>query len=213
MRKSSLFIIGLMAFALLSIVPAFAANGMEPMSVSPSNLYIPFLLIPFACLVYIFRGIGDDVNPLWGNVLASGTGLVVCGIVSFWFLSGGIMANPILLENTTYGAALGGGGDSYNTYVSNISATVGVNYTETGSPASVTNVGSPSAALLDFVIPLGPAGADGAPGAPGADGADGAPGINGTDGAPGADGAPGSPGSLMERPEQMVLMGILLFLE
>lgn len=49
---------------------------------------------------------------------------------------------------------------------------------EAGTEATVTNSGTESAAILDFVIPKGAAG------------------TNGTDGAPGADGAKGDPGAV-----------------
>lgn len=62
-------------------------------------------------------------------------------------------------------------------------ATIGVNWTFTGANgtmALVTNVGTPSNALLDFIIPAGNDGAPGSPGAPGAPGVNGTNGINGT---------------------------------
>lgn len=62
------------------------------------------------------------------------------------------------------------------------SATIRVGTVSTGaagSSAQVTNGGTESAAVLDFVIPRG---------------ADGAPGKDGADGAPGSDGAPGAAG-------------------
>lgn len=45
---------------------------------------------------------------------------------------------------------------------------------EAGTEATVTNSGTESAAILDFVIPKGAAGTNGTDGAPGAAGADGA---------------------------------------
>ena len=71
------------------------------------------------------------------------------------------------------------------------SATIRIGTVSTGaagSSAQVTNGGTESAAVLNFVIPRG------ADGAPGKDGADGAPGKDGADGAPGTDGAPGEKG-------------------
>lgn len=55
-----------------------------------------------------------------------------------------------------------------------------------GSQASVTNVGTENAAILNITIPRGDTGAQGVPGQNGADGQDGAPGADGKDGAPGA---------------------------
>ena len=52
-----------------------------------------------------------------------------------------------------------------------------------GSQASVTNVGTANAAILNFSIPQGVAGTPGIPGQDGEDGADGAPGAAGADGA------------------------------
>ena len=62
-------------------------------------------------------------------------------------------------------------------------ATIDVNATFSGTPASVTNIGTTAAALLDFVIP------------PGAKGDKGDQGINGTPGAPGSNGSNGSNGA------------------
>jgi hypothetical protein len=55
-------------------------------------------------------------------------------------------------------------------------ATVTVGTVITGTPASVKNVGTPSAAILNFVLPPGAAGANGVNGATGATGATGPPG-------------------------------------
>lgn len=55
-----------------------------------------------------------------------------------------------------------------------------------GSQASVTNVGTANAAILNFSIPQGVAGTPGIPGQDGEDGADGAPGAAGAAGADGA---------------------------
>jgi len=73
------------------------------------------------------------------------------------------------------------------------SCTTGVNYTFTlaaGNPATVTNVGTGIAALLDFGIPIGPQGVNGTPGATGSTGPAGPPGANGADGAPGPNNDP-----------------------
>jgi len=59
-------------------------------------------------------------------------------------------------------------------------ATIGVNATFSGTPASVTNIGSAAAALLDFVIP------------PGVKGDKGDQGVNGTPGATGSNGSNGA---------------------
>ena len=70
-------------------------------------------------------------------------------------------------------------------------ATIAVGTTTTGaagSSASVTNSGTTSAAVFNFVIPRGDQGIPGNDGADGADGAPGADGADGADGAPGADG-------------------------
>jgi hypothetical protein len=66
-----------------------------------------------------------------------------------------------------------------------LAATIDVNYTFTGSPgsvASVTNVGSTTTALLDFIIPTGADGSAGTPGINGTNGSNGSNGIDGTNG-------------------------------
>lgn len=67
----------------------------------PDIIAIVFLLIPWACLVYIFRGITSDSNPMWGNILASGISAVVCGMIAIWFYSGTIVS-PAIVSNATY---------------------------------------------------------------------------------------------------------------
>jgi hypothetical protein len=74
-------------------------------------------------------------------------------------------------------------GDKGDTGATVVSTSVGTTSTlAAGSPATVANSGTATAAILDFGIPAGPAGADGADGADGVDGVDG---VNGTDGADG----------------------------
>lgn len=55
--------------------------------------------------------------------------------------------NPTIVNNL-YNATV-------NTTVTNVTATINVNHTFIGTPPAVTNVGTPSAALLDFTIPNG----------------------------------------------------------
>lgn len=80
-------------------------------------------------------------------------------------------------------------------------ATIAVGSVSTGTPgssASVTNSGTSSAAVLDFVIPRGDTGAQGIQGVQGAQGvpgADGAKGDKGDTGATGASGSQGIPGT------------------
>jgi hypothetical protein len=64
-------------------------------------------------------------------------------------------------------------------------ATVAIGTTTTGAEgtnATVTNTGTPGAAIFNFTIPRGDKGDTGDPGSPGADGSDGAPGADGADG-------------------------------
>ena len=77
-------------------------------------------------------------------------------------------------------------------------ATIAVGTTGTGAAgtsASVTNSGTNSTAVFDFVIPRGDQGIQGNPGNDGADGADGANGADGVNGADGANGANGADGT------------------
>jgi len=77
--------------------------GKEPVPLETEMLSIPLLIIPFLCLLYIFRGYEEEgSNPLWGDVLAAGLGMIVCGIVALWFIQGGITSVPITLENASY---------------------------------------------------------------------------------------------------------------
>jgi hypothetical protein len=54
--------------------------------------------------------------------------------------------------------------------VNGTAATIAVNYTGTGTPASVTNIGTTGAAVFDFVIPAGATGANGTAGTNGTNG-------------------------------------------
>jgi hypothetical protein len=76
-------------------------------------------------------------------------------------------------------------------------ATISIGTVTTGTPASVENSGTPSAAVLNFIIPTGPKGDKGDTGATGATGPKGdtgATGATGPAGPAGADGAPGATG-------------------
>lgn len=97
--------------------------------------------------------------------------------------AGSFEGDGSLLQNTPPGA-------------DGAAATIAVGTTTPGpvgtTTASVTNSGTSSAAVFDFVIPRGEQGIQGNPGNDGADGADGS---NGADGAPGTDGADGANGA------------------
>lgn len=67
----------------------------------PENIAIIFLILPLLCFFYIFRGLNNDENPLWGNILASGLATVISAMVSLWLIQGSIV-NPIIISNTTY---------------------------------------------------------------------------------------------------------------
>jgi hypothetical protein len=70
-----------------------------------------------------------------------------------------------------------------------------------GGTASVTNSGTPEAAVLDFVLVEGPQGPAGPEGPAGPAGADGAAGPAGADGAPGADGLDGYSVTVYQQPD------------
>lgn len=66
---------------------------------------VPFLIVPFLSLLYIFRGKTDEnetENAIWGDVIATGLGAVVSAMVVIWFMTGGITSIPVTLENTSY---------------------------------------------------------------------------------------------------------------
>jgi hypothetical protein len=67
----------------------------------PDVVSIVFLVIPWLCLVYIFKGLTSDANPIWGNVLASGIGVLVAAMVAIWFIQGTIVS-PTIVSNATY---------------------------------------------------------------------------------------------------------------
>lgn len=67
----------------------------------PDVIAIVFLLVPWACMVYIFRGISSDTNPIWGNILAAGISFIVCAMVAIWFYSGTIVS-PSIVNNASY---------------------------------------------------------------------------------------------------------------
>lgn len=67
----------------------------------PDIIAVVFLIIPWLCLVYIFRGLTSATNPIWGNILAAGIGFVVCGMIAIWFYSGTIVS-PSIISNATY---------------------------------------------------------------------------------------------------------------
>ena len=74
-------------------------------------------------------------------------------------------------------------GDTGAAGANGLAANITINATFTGAggtAASVTNIGTTTIAIFDFLIPMGLQGVNGTPGAPGA------PGANGADGAPGA---------------------------
>lgn len=67
----------------------------------PENIALVFLIAPILCLVYIFRGLGENQNPIWGNILASGIGAILCAMIALWLLSGTIVSTTIV-GNSTY---------------------------------------------------------------------------------------------------------------
>lgn len=92
------------------VMPSAATVTEEGMKALPSSVklnpdIIPiiFTIIPFACLGYIFRKRGEgESNSLWSNLIASGVGAVVAGMVVLWLIGGGIGSVPVTLENVSY---------------------------------------------------------------------------------------------------------------
>jgi hypothetical protein len=99
----------------------------------------------------------------------------------------GVSSNVSFMLNGTVGSS---GGGSSTTSIAVGSTTTGA----AGSNAAVTNVGSSTAAVFNFVIPKGTTGTTGATGAAGTNGAAGAKGTTGTTGATGATGPTGPTG-------------------
>jgi hypothetical protein len=60
-----------------------------------------FILIVFGLFWYIFRGIGNEYNPKWGNFLAVGLGATLCAFIGYAFLTGGI-GSIAVVSNATY---------------------------------------------------------------------------------------------------------------
>ena len=101
------------------------------------------------------------------------------------------LATRTQLSGLTVGGALPGSGGSGE------SATIAVGTVTTGDPgtsASITNVGTSSAAIFDFVIPRGNTGPTGTTGATGATGPQGETGPTGTAGPQGPQGETGPQG-------------------
>jgi len=92
------------AIAPVGNVSVTVPTGKEPVPLKTEILPIPFLVIPLLCLVYIFRGHGDseESNPVWGDVLAAGFGMVISAMVVIWFITGGITSVPVTVENASY---------------------------------------------------------------------------------------------------------------
>lgn len=60
-----------------------------------------FMALPVGCIYYIFRGLEENSNPLWGNVIAAGVSMVVSALLVIWFLQGSIVS-PVPVTNATY---------------------------------------------------------------------------------------------------------------
>jgi hypothetical protein len=94
-------------------------------------------------------------------------------------------SNPICATGTTYSLDGWSGASSSSSSGQATPTTISVGTTTTGAPgsnASVTNVGTPSAVVLNFTIPQGNAGPQGPKGAQGLQGIQGASGTPGTNG-------------------------------
>lgn len=67
----------------------------------PDIIATIFLILPWACLWYVFRGMSSSENPIWGNLIAAALGGIVAGVVAIWFFSGTIVT-PHVVSNLTY---------------------------------------------------------------------------------------------------------------
>ena len=72
----------------------------------PDIIGVCFLLLPWVCLLYVFRGISSESNPLLGNVLASGLSMIISGMCLLWLLQGSIVS-PSLVPNASYALPAG----------------------------------------------------------------------------------------------------------
>lgn len=61
---------------------------------------IVFLVAVLGLFWYIFRGMGDDQNPIWGNIIASGINLVVCSLLTIWLIQGNIVQIYMVANDT-----------------------------------------------------------------------------------------------------------------
>lgn len=67
----------------------------------PEVVGILFMVIPWLCFLYMFRGMSSQDNPIWGNILAAGMSALVSAMVALWFISGTIVS-PTLVSNASY---------------------------------------------------------------------------------------------------------------
>jgi hypothetical protein len=66
------------------------------------SMAILFIIIIFALFWYVFRGLKeDDINPIWGTLLATGVCAVLCAMLAYSFLVGNI-ADVSVVQNATY---------------------------------------------------------------------------------------------------------------
>lgn len=77
--------------------------------VETTNLYTPFILAPILCLAYLFRAVKSDEdaeqneesNPILGDLVVSGVGVVISAMVVIWFVQG-ISSAPVVIESVSY---------------------------------------------------------------------------------------------------------------
>lgn len=137
---------------------------------------------------------GTDGTNGWSPVFSA----IVYGLKVVWQLSdwvGGTGTKPATgyyLGSTGFVASIVDAVDMRGaTGLDGVTPTFSISTVSTlpeGSPATVTDTGTPGNIILEFGLPAGPTGATGATGADGVDGADGAQGDPGPAGADGADG-------------------------
>ena len=112
---------------------------------------------------------GDKGDPGQAATITAGTATSLPAGSNPTVVNSGTSTNAVF----NFGIPKGDKGDTGDTGAPGQAATISVGSTTTGAPgtnASVTNVGTSSAAVLNFTVPRGATGATGAPGTPGAPG-------------------------------------------
>lgn len=65
------------------------------------SMAIVFLVAVFGLFWYIFRGLrGEEENPIWGTILASGINFIICALLAIWFVQGNIVQIYMVSNDT-----------------------------------------------------------------------------------------------------------------